>query len=124
MKGSSGSGECKRGFEGYPHHPFNAAPRRRTTHERRRTTHGRRRTTHRRRRTTHRRRRTTHRRRRTTCRLPAAGVPWNFHTVPRRNAMCHGEEWEMYLLAQQREFERRKREKAAAESLEPTASTT
>jgi hypothetical protein len=30
--------------------------------------------------------------------------------------MCHGEEWEQYLIAQQREFERRKREQAEAES--------
>jgi len=40
------------------------------------------------------------------------------------NAMCHGEEWEIYLMAQQREFERRKREKAEAENLKPTAGTT
>ena len=38
--------------------------------------------------------------------------------------MCHGEEWEIYLMAQQREFERRKREKAEAENLKPTAGTT
>jgi hypothetical protein len=30
--------------------------------------------------------------------------------------MCHGEEWEQYLIAQQREFERHKREQAEAES--------
>ena len=35
--------------------------------------------------------------------------------------MCHGEEWEAYLIAQQQEFGRRKREKAEAES---KASTT
>jgi hypothetical protein len=35
--------------------------------------------------------------------------------------MCHGEEWEQYLLAQQREFERRKREKAEGESRKSTA---
>ena len=30
--------------------------------------------------------------------------------------MCHGEEWELYLIAQQREFARRKREQAEAEA--------
>jgi len=33
--------------------------------------------------------------------------------------MCYGEEWEQYLIAQQREFERRKRLQAEAESRQP-----
>ena len=35
--------------------------------------------------------------------------------------MCHGEEWELYMLAQQREFERRKREQAEGERRTSTA---
>ena len=34
--------------------------------------------------------------------------------------MCDGEEWELYLIAQQREFERRKRQQAEAESRPPS----
>ena len=34
--------------------------------------------------------------------------------------MCHGAEWEMYILAREREIARRNREKAEAESRKST----